>query len=381
MNKKLTKLFARGKYNQILEWEIEVQGNRYRTITGSQGCQHVTSEWTECEGKNIGKKNETTPEEQARSEADSKWEKKKKLGYWENISDIDNTTFVEPMLAQHFKDHRRKLIYPVMVDRKYNGMRQVTTKHGAFTRKGEIIHTAPHIVEALKSLFEEYPDLVLDGELYNHDYRFKLNNLIRLVRKSKHFTPQILEESKKIVKYYVYDGYGFDFKNTGGGVVTEETGCFQRRIALEELLKHIPYIEVVPHQVAHDEQEVYSIYQEYVDDGYEGAIIRSWNSPYQHSRTDDLLKVKPEDDDEAVIQEIMEGTGNWAGAAKTATIKWKGITFDATFKGKYENLQEVLNNPSDWIGKTVTFLYIGLTGKGVPNSARIDVNNCNKGDR
>jgi hypothetical protein len=100
------------------------------------------------------------------------------------------------------------------------------------------------------------------------------------------------------------------------------------------------------------------------------------------------LKVKPEDDDEGKIIAINEGTGNWSGVAKTATIEWQGNTFEATFKGSYEELAEVLKNTKDWIDKFVTFLHIRYTGKatptapkGLPFSPRIDINNCFKGDR
>jgi len=94
-----------------------------------------------------------------------------------------------------------------------------------------------------------------------------------------------------------------------------------------------------------------------------------------------LLKYKPEDDDEATIIDIIEGTGNWAGTAKTCTLEWKGKKFDATFKGTHEQGVDRLKHKKDWIGKTVTFLYTGLTGLGVPNYARIDPDNCFKGDR
>lgn len=387
--KKLPKLFARNSDGTIQEWEIVVDGNKFATIHGKQNCLKVASEWTICEGKNLGKKNATTPEEQAFSEAESRWEKKVKHGgYWEDIEDIDKVKFVEPMLAEHFVDHKHKIKYPVMVDRKYNGMRQVTTRGGLATRKGEVIHTAPHIFQALKSKFEQFPGLVLDGELYNHEYRFKLSEFNKIIRKTKHFTNEDLAKSKEIVKYYVYDGYGFDFKADGGGIVAEETPCFARRQSLKEFLADIPYIVVVPFVVCHDEEHITSVYDEYVADGYEGAIIRNWDAPYQHKRTRDLLKLKPEDDDECKVIAINEGTGNWSGVAKTATVEWQGNTFEATFKGSYEELAEVLKNAGDWIEKIVTFLHIRYTGKatptapkGLPFSPRIDINNCFKGDR
>jgi hypothetical protein len=46
-----------------------------------------------CSGKNIGKKNETTPEQQALAEAQAMWTKKLELGSYESINDIDNKFF------------------------------------------------------------------------------------------------------------------------------------------------------------------------------------------------------------------------------------------------------------------------------------------------
>jgi len=197
---------------------------------------------------------------------------------------------------------------------------------------------------------------------------------MKVVRKPKNYTIDTLARSKEIVKYYVYDGYGF-------GDVTEETGCFERRGALKELLKDIPFIVVVPFNVVTDIKHVYDVYQDYVDDGYEGAIFRTMDAPYQHKRSNDLLKVKPEDDDEGKIVNISEGTGNWAGTGKVITLEWKGKTFDATSRGTQEQCIKFLKEKSKWIGQTVTFLFNGLTGKDVPNYARVDLNNCFKGDR
>lgn len=381
--KQLPTLYARGNNGKVLEWSVEVKGDKYRFITGAQGFKQVTSEWSVAEPKNVGRANATTADEQAVSEATSHWEKKiKRNGYWENIKDIDKTTFVEPMLAHHLKDRLNKIVFPAMLDRKYNGGRVVITRHGAFTRKGERWMTIPHITKALEPLFEQFPDLVLDGEGYNHDYRYKLNELMKILRKSKNVTPEVLKESEKVVRYYVYDGYGFQYDTMDGeATCNEETACYARRDHLEQLLKDIPYVVVVPYEVVHNIEEVYSIYQTYVDDGYEGAIFRSWSAPYVNKRSYDLLKVKPEDDDEANILTVKEGTGNWAGAAYAVDLEWNGKVFEGVFKGKYEERVEIFKNRKDWEGKKVTFLYIGLTGKGIPNSARIDIDNCNKGDR
>ena len=380
----LPTLYARSSSGAVLEWNIEVEGDKHRTITGQQGGAKITSKWTVTEVKNVGQANATTAEQQAEAEAIAKWKKKiKREGYWEDIKDIDNINrFIEPMLAHRLNDHPEKVQFPCMVDRKYNGGRVVASATGLFSRKGEPYMSVPHIAAALQPLFDKYPDLVLDGEGYNHDLRFQLNELMKILRTTKgsKLTPELMVRSEKIVRLYVYDGYGFDG-------ITPDTGNLKRRRALKELLKDVPYVVWVPFETANTLSEVYAIYEVYVADGMEGAIIRNCNAPYEHKRSYNLLKVKPTDDSEGIITHIIEGVGNASGLAAKATIVWNGpdgkTEFDATFMGSVETRQDILKNPDDWVGKEVTFLYNGLTGKTPrkPNYGRVDPNNCFQGKK
>lgn len=399
----LPTLYARAKTGAVLVWDIEIEGNKFRTITGQETGQKVISEWTVCIGKNKGKANETTDEEQAQLEADSKWKKKLKSGgYFEDKQDIDKPlAFIEPMLAHPLiskktkkdkktgksitvvEDRTSYVQLPVMVDRKYNGMRQVSSSTGPYSRKGEQIKTAPHIYAAITSLFDVHPGLVLDGELYNHDFRHRLNDLISIVRTTADhkITEELLARSERIVRYYVYDGYGFTAKN--GEEITEDVPCRERREALKELLKDVPYIVVVPYFMANSMAEAQELYGKFVEDGYEGAILRNANSVYQHFRTNDLIKLKPYEDMEIIILDIIDpGSGNWGGSGKTASVRMEnGKVFNATFKGSYETAVQILKDKESWIGQKVTITYNGWTGKGTPNYAQIDPNNCKVGDR
>jgi DNA ligase-1 len=385
-------LYAETELGSLLEWNIVVEGNTYYTIAGHTNGRKVRSKPTICEGKNIGKANATSAEEQAIAEAEAKWKKKlKRGGYWEDPKDVNKAlSFIEPMLAYPLnskktdkvtkkvvvKDRTNKIEWPAMLDRKYNGMRQVTCITGPYSRRGEPIVSAPHVYEALDSLFKKYPKLVLDGELYNHDYRHKLNELTSIVRTTVHVTPELLEESKQIVRYYVYDGYGFDN-------VTENTGCEERRKALTRLLKDIPYVVVVPYYMVKNIAEAKDKYQEFVEDGYEGAIIRNAKAPYQHKRTDDLIKLKPFEDLEAEIVDITDpGSGNWGGTGKIITFRLNnGKTFNGTFKGCFEDGVQLLKEKNKWIGRKVTIVHNGWTGLGTPNYATMDIHNCLAGDR
>lgn len=380
----LPTLYARSSTGAILEWDIEVEGDKHRTITGQQNGNKVTSKWSIAEGKNAGQSNATNDEEQAYAEAVSKWKKKvKREGYWEDLKDIDNKSrFIEPMLAHKLRDHPGKVVFPCMVDKKYNGGRCVASIAGLFTRKGEVCVSFPHIATAIEPLFEKYPDLVLDGEIYNHDLRFKLNELMKIFRtvKGSKLTPEFFRHSEQIVRFYVYDGYGFDN-------ITESTGNLERRKALKDFLKDIPYVVWVPYRTANTIEEVYEIYGEHVAEGMEGSIIRNCNAPYEHKRSYNLLKVKPTDDSEGTIIKILEGVGNASGLAAKATVVWQGpdgkVEFDATFMGSVEFRQDILKNAGEWIGEEVTFLYNGLTGKfpRKPNYARIDPDNCFQGKK
>jgi len=97
---KLYKLNAHGK---VLEWYLERDGDRYRTISGQQDGKQTTSKWTVSKPKNVGKKNATTGEEQADKECLAKYDKKLKGGGY--VAELDNVvrfTYTKPMLADTY---------------------------------------------------------------------------------------------------------------------------------------------------------------------------------------------------------------------------------------------------------------------------------------
>jgi len=142
---KLPMLFARTNTGAVQTWIIEVEGNKYRTHYGQiDGAIQIT-EWTLCAGKNTGKKNATSAEDQAVKEAKSTWKKKKESGYFENINDIDGIGFTEPMLAKSYDDYKDELKYPVYSQPKLDGIRCVVKKDGMWSRNGKPIVSAPHI--------------------------------------------------------------------------------------------------------------------------------------------------------------------------------------------------------------------------------------------
>ena len=127
---KLPKLFKRAVNGKTLEWEVEVNGACFRTISGYTDGVKTVSTPTVCEAKNVGKKNSTTAEEQAMAEATAMHRKRIELGSFENIEDIDKPVHFNPMLAHDYEDYKDKITFPVATQPKLDGVRCIVRADG-----------------------------------------------------------------------------------------------------------------------------------------------------------------------------------------------------------------------------------------------------------
>jgi DNA ligase-1 len=387
-------LYARDTNGKVRVWWIEQEGEKYKSYSGVDGGQIVVAENTVAKGKNIGRKNQTTAEEQATKDIESKYEKQlEQNGYWLNVKDIDQDKFFQVMLAKNYGDYKDKIDWNdgVGVQIKYNGGRIIATKDGLFSRKGKRYISIPHIEEALKPFFQKFPDAILDGEGFNYSLRQFLNKIMTLLRKTVHITPQDLKTSKDMIRFYVYDGYGLPASKDGP--IIKATDCYLKRKAaidnaffapcFKESYKNV--IGFVPTHIVKSEKELEDLYKTFLDDQQEGAILRILGKPYENKRTKYLLKYKPVDDAEYDVVSIQDGDGKFANRVSTITCKridggkyLDGTdTFDATFKGTDEDAIDIWNDgdPVLKAGERVTIHFNGVTGYGKPNYARLDWNN------
>jgi len=185
-------------------WEIEVKGDSFRTTTGKLDGKEHTNQWTVCNPKNDGKANETSGAEQALKEVASKIQRKREKGYSDNVIDAGRPEYFEPMLAKKWKDRKGKVEFPVFSQPKLDGIRCTLTADKAESRNGKPFFTIPHIQKQLEYIFKKYPNLKLDGELYNHEFKENFNKISSLVKKQKP-TEEDLKESAELVEYHIYD--------------------------------------------------------------------------------------------------------------------------------------------------------------------------------
>jgi len=348
----LPTLYSRTSTGAIQQWSVEVDGNRFRVTSGQIDGKKVVNEWTTCVSMNVGRSNETSPNEQAQLEALSKWEKKKKTGYTTDINLVDKCiTYVEPMLAKKYG--QVKFTFPVYTQPKLDGMRCIVREDGMWSRTGKPILSAPHIREALQPLFDADPSLIFDGELFCDKYKKDFNSIISLAKQAKP-TADDLKKSKDVLQYWVYD------------LPSSDLPFGPRSDELKKILPKHRSLVFVETALVKNQAELDAKYAEFLADGQEGQMIRT-NDVYENKRSAFLLKRKEFVDDEFKIVDITEGTGNRSGMFGRAKCVTKtGIEFEANARGNREFYIELLENRAEYIGQMATVRYQNLTPDGKP---------------
>lgn len=368
-------LYARANTGKVQQWTIFVVDDYFYTEAGQVGGKITRSKPNYCTAMNVGKKNEVSPEDQAELEAYAKYLKKLKSGYKEDIRLIDEVDFIEPMLAKSFKDYADKITYPIGYEEKLNGGRgNIYINKGLlwmYSRKGEKFNCIIHFIKSVEALYKKYPNLVLDGEIYNPALKHNLGKLMSIVsvnRVPEDIPPEDYEEAEKMAQFHVYDAYGYND-------ITQKTPWCERKAALQSLLRQykLKYLYYHGFKIAKNRDEINAAKAESAKNGDEGLIIKDLVAPYENKRSKYFLKLKNWEDAEFEIVGFTEGSGNWAGCVKTVICKLPKpntqtgeTTFDSQIRGSMEELAELWKRRNEFIGKIITVDFQEWSPYGVP---------------
>ena len=274
----------------------------------------------------------------------------------------------KPMLAYPVSDKPIDYSKPVFIQPKLDGVRcliQARVKRHiltsdlneievkAYSRTGKEWKNIDHILKELIPFFTKHPNVVLDGELYNHDFRNNFEGIISMVRKTKP-TDEDRSISEKHVQFHCYD------------IVNRKMKFSTRDEWLTGNLQSNHCIKLVPTNQVFREDDARVYHARNLAAGYEGSIVRL-DTPYQCKRSHSLRKFKDFSDAEANIVGYEEGKGKRTGTlGKFIMQDDDGNQFGCP-PGKghnYKDLAIMLANIHEYMGQRATFTYFEKTKAG-----------------
>lgn len=399
------------KSGNVLLWQIYWDDKSWWTEHGQKDGAMVMTKPTFVEQKNVGKANETSLQEQVEKEVAAKIKKQLDSGY----SYIQKGLLIPSFnvtLAQEYTKRKElnKLQFPYIAQPKLDGIRCYirwnydTNEPEMFTRNHKPITSCPHIIRMAKRIMVQRPSAILDGELYNHKLKDDFNKICSCVRKQKP-TKEELEDIEKTIHFCCFDVYLQDnpkatyrvrndvlrhiilskvccyigdnkdyvdpnseegkqlekdmapFRFVGTSILScrEAAGLFYA-LPDPSTLCYLDGIKVS------NEEEVETALQTFIDQGFEGVMLKM-DTEYSFTRTTDLLKYKRFKDAEYPIVAFEDGKGNAKGVAvkvicadpATGQIFKAGVMGDTDFREKLFKESDSLK------GKMATIKYQELT--------------------
>jgi len=265
---------------------------------------------------------------------------------------------IQPMLA--YKVGKKEVDWSerVFMQPKLDGVRCAISKDGAYSRTGKEWLNIHHINANLEPFFEKYPDVVLDGELYNHELKDDFEKIISLVRKTKPKEGDRVE-SAGYVQFHCYDYIP--------GPALRQAKFSSRIVWLEAELPVSYCVKFVNTYEVNKYEEALNLHVDgFLANGYEGSILRL-DRPYECKRSYNLQKFKDFHDTEATIIGYEAGKGKFTGLiGKFIMQDDDGVEFGCPIgKGyNFSDRREILENIHDYIGQRATFTYFERTKAG-----------------
>lgn len=331
-------------------WQLHIlrDGDNYYTQTSwyqitklGRATKSQTSEPYFAAPTNVGRSNERNSEQQAEFEFDAVIKKQKDKGF--RAKGERKNVRPMPMLAHKFTDHKKKVEFPVYVQPKLNGMRMLFDGENGWSRGNKEV--IPEVIQHLKF---DTGGVILDGELMLPNNVLLQESMTAIKKYRPELSPKLL--------YHVYD------------IVDDELPYVKRHQLILDICANAPKnVKIVKTVRADDESQVSHLHNLFVQDGYEGTMIRDEEMGYEiGKRSYSLLKLKDFRDDEYKILDVVDGDGSDAGLAIFVLDAGNGQTFNCRPEGSQENRAELFKNRRQLVGKYLTVRYFELSKDGIP---------------
>jgi len=263
----------------------------------------------------------------------------------------------KPMLAYPVSDKPINYEDKIFMQPKLDGVRCII-QYGdvrgrgpevkAYSRTGKEWKNIDHILFNLAPWFALNPNVILDGELYNHNLKDNFEKIISLVRKTKP-TDEDRLEAAQYTEFHCYD------------IIDKTKTFFERSKFITQNVPRNHTIKHVSTMLVPTESQAKVNHARNLDSGYEGSILRT-NDVYKCGRSWNLRKFKDFHDAEAEIIGWVEGKGKRIGTiGKFLAVDSEGNEFGMPVMDKFKILQANFETMKDWVGETATFTYFERT--------------------
>ena len=201
--------------------------------------------------------------------------------------------------------------------------------------------------------------LTIFNTLSNNDDLIQICNHVYLGNVKAVHNQELLEKIQKFVQYHIFDCFFIDDKN----MIFKDR--YKYLLSIEKYFENTP-IKIVKVKTINKTNEIDILHDKFVNDGYEGIILRTPNSSYEFKRSKYLQKYKKFFDDEFEVigfdKEIQNGISLIVWTCKTKT----GKKFNVRPKGTNEERAKYYEEAKNYIGKKLTVEYQELTDDGIP---------------
>lgn len=359
--KQIKTLYQKAKTGKIHFWKAWTDGGEVIVEHGTKDGKSVINRYM-AEPTNIGRANARNAAQQAEFEVESLYRKKLDKKYCKTIKEALEDKFL-PMTAHDSKieSKKAKITYPCFVQRKYNGLRCMAKwdKSIRLISRGNKQYHVNHIEDQLKKILSKKD--ALDGEMYAHGVALaKINSLVKKWKPGK----------SNILNYVIYD---YPIIN---GKSLKQKDRIEKLNELKNKVKDTNIV-IADSFIVDSWEEIVACEKRFIKEGYEGAIVRTYEGEYEFgNRSNSLLKVKTFQDAEfeVVGYDVEKSDIN---GKKIDAVVWickndmespDGAikTFEVRPKGTFESRAKMLENVQDYIGKKLTVKFFDRTPDNIP---------------